>query len=93
MAGISLGYVLEAEYVGLGRHQGSASVAIRLLTGLPPLAALYAASLLLSTPLLLFPLHLGMGLAATLLLPSLFKSLESRFAGRRLMKIPEPPIT
>ncbi len=78
LVGISAGYVLEAEWVGLGRVRGLSSATIRLLGGIPPLAGLYALSLRLSSPHLLIPLHIAMGLGATLLLPWLFKFLESR---------------
>lgn len=83
LMGLSVGYVLEAEWVGLGRSQSRASAAIRLLTGLPSLTGLYVLSLQLSAPYLLFPLNITIGLSATLLLPWLFRFLESHLLSSR----------
>ncbi len=81
-----MGHVLEGEFVGLGRPQRPAATALRVLSGLPPLAVLYAVSLGLTGFPLLFPLYITTGIAATFLLPWTFKALESRFLGRGAAK-------
>ncbi|MFQ5838825.1 MAG: phosphatase PAP2 family protein [Thermoplasmata archaeon] len=82
LMGITVGYLLEAEWVGMERPSGARSVIIRLLVGGPALAGLYAVSWWLSDPLLVLAFHVTLGLAVTLLLPWTFSKLEALLLGR-----------
>ncbi len=86
LLGIAVGYVLEEEWIGLGRPQRVGAVSIRLASGLPSMAVLYGVSLFLSAPLDLFLIHLALGLVATLLLPWVFSRLESSLIKGRAEK-------
>jgi membrane-associated phospholipid phosphatase len=81
VTGLAVGYILEAEWVGLERPRQVGAVIIRLLVGIPALGGLYATGWGLSGALG-FAFHVVLGIAATLLLPWIFGMLEAFFLRR-----------
>ncbi|MFQ6012509.1 MAG: phosphatase PAP2 family protein [Thermoplasmata archaeon] len=80
LTGLSVGYVLEGEWVGMRRPPGWGTAALRLLLGLPVVAGLTLFGLGLADPLLVLPLFLLVGLAVSLLLPWAFTRVEAFLA-------------
>lgn len=77
LTGLSVGYLLERERVGLERARGVGSAAIRVLVGFPAVGGLFAYGGALTQPLLIFPLFLLLGLLVALILPWVFMRLEA----------------
>ncbi|MFQ5919561.1 MAG: phosphatase PAP2 family protein [Thermoplasmata archaeon] len=78
LAGLSVGYVLEAEWVGMARPHGSDAAALRIGVGLLTVAAFGGGGLQLTHPVLVLSYYLGLGLFVSLVLPWIFVRLEER---------------
>ncbi len=81
LTGLSVGYVLEGEWVGLKRARSAAAGALRLSVGLPAVGALAFVGWSLTDPLLVLPFFLSLGLAVSLVLPWAFARLEALLLG------------
>ncbi len=76
LTGLSVGYVLEGEWVGMERARGLGAGALRVAVGVPAVVGLTAFGLGLSDPFLVLPIFLLLGLVVALFLPLVFVRLE-----------------
>ncbi len=83
LTGLSVGYVLEGEWVGLRRAQSAAAGALRLSVGIPAVGVLALLGLRLTEPILALPLFLSLGLTVSFVLPWAFVRIEDLLSVRR----------
>ncbi len=81
LTGLSVGYVLEGEWVGLKRARSTAAGALRIGVGLPAVGGLALVGWRLTDPLLVLPFFLSLGLAVSFVLPWAFVRLEAFLLG------------
>ncbi len=81
LTGLSVGYVLEGEWVGLKRVRRMDAGVLRIGVGLPVVGALALVGLRLTEPTLLLPLFFLLGLTVSLLLPWAFVRLDAVLQG------------
>ncbi len=77
LTGLSLGYVLEGEWVGMTRPRSAGAGALRIAVGLPLVGVLTLLGMGLTDPRLVVPLFLAVGLTVSLVLPWAFVRLEN----------------
>jgi membrane-associated phospholipid phosphatase len=84
LTGLSMGYVLEGEWVGMKRPRRLDAGALRIAVGIPAVGGLTLLGLRLSDPMLVLPFFFVLGLVVSLVLPWAFVRLEKvLLRGRR----------
>ncbi len=81
LTGLSVGYVLEGEWVGLKRARSAAAGALRLGVGLPAVGGLAFGGWRLTDSILVLPFFLSLDLAVSLVLPWAFARVEALLLG------------
>ncbi len=76
LTGLSMGYVLEGEWVGMKRPRGLDAGALRIAVGIPAVGSLTLLGLRLSDPMLVLAFFFMLGLMVSLGLPWAFVRLE-----------------
>ncbi|MFQ5908147.1 MAG: phosphatase PAP2 family protein [Thermoplasmata archaeon] len=76
LTGLSVGYVLEGQWVGMARPRRADVGVLRIAVGIPVVGVLTLVGLRISDPILLMTLFLAVGLAVALVLPWAFVRLE-----------------
>ncbi len=77
LTGLSVGYVLEGEWVGLKRAGNVETGVLRVAIGLPSIAGLALLGVRLTDPVLVLPFFFALGLTVALVLPWAFARLEA----------------
>jgi membrane-associated phospholipid phosphatase len=77
LTGLSVGYVLEGEWVGLKRAGNVETGVLRVALGLPSVGGLALLGVRLADPVLVLPFFFALGLAVALVLPWAFARLEA----------------
>ncbi len=77
LTGLSVGYVLEGEWVGLKRAGNVETGVLRVAIGLPSVGGLALLGVRLGDPALVLPFFFALGLSAALVLPWAFARLEA----------------
>ncbi len=77
LTGLSVGYVLEGEWVGLKRARDLETGALRVAIGVPFVAGLTLLAVRLADPVLVLPFFSALGLTVALVLPWAFAWLEA----------------
>ncbi len=77
LTGLSVGYVLEGEWVGLKRARDLETGALRVAIGIPFVAGLTLIAGRLADPVLVLPFFFALGLTVALVLPWAFAWLEA----------------
>ena len=76
LTGLSVGFVLEGEWVGMRRPRSTDAAALRIGVGILPAGFFASLGMQLSDPVLVLPFFLALGLFVSLVLPWAFVQLE-----------------